>query len=111
MNQTTTPSIAGNVKQLLTSPSRFFSLMPKSGGFGEPIIFVIAMAVAAAALCALGSIPGQGMLTAVKLLIGNSVLWSVYALLGVFLASAGFFFFLESFWPFLFHIFFFRRKG
>ncbi|MBT8148340.1 MAG: YIP1 family protein [Gammaproteobacteria bacterium] len=92
MNETTTPSIAGNAKHLLTSPSRFFSLMPKSGGFGEPILFIIAMAVTAAVLCALGSIPGQGIVAAFKLLVGKSVLWSIYALLGVFVASVVFFF-------------------
>ena len=51
--------------KVLTSPSEFFKQMPKTGGFVEPLVFMIAMGVAAGVL--------QSILSILRLQVGTGM--------------------------------------
>lgn len=53
-------SILENVRKVITNPVDFYRGMPKAGGLGDPIIFVLVMAVASAILLGVFSILGMG---------------------------------------------------
>ena len=50
--------ILNNMKKIITNPVGFFQSMPKSGGFVEPIIFMVSMGVVAGIIQALLGIVG-----------------------------------------------------
>ena len=50
--------ILNNMKKIVTNPVGFFQSMPKSGGFVEPIIFMVSMGVVAGIIQALLGIVG-----------------------------------------------------
>ena len=51
-------TVIAQAKQVITDPGTFYRNMPKSGGFGEPLIFVIVMGALAAAIYGVLSIIG-----------------------------------------------------
>jgi hypothetical protein len=51
-------TVIAQAKQVITDPGTFYRKMPKSGGFGEPIIFVVVMGALAGAVFGVLSIIG-----------------------------------------------------
>lgn len=74
-------------KEVITTPAAYFQRMPKSGGFSEPLIFVVVMALAAGIIAALLSFTGSatGMLAYG---FGAIIFLPVGAIIGVFIGSA-----------------------
>lgn len=89
-----TQGILASAKTVLLSPSRFYSHMPRSGGYAAPALFVVAMAVLAALLSALLEIPADGFFHALKFFVVKSVLWSACSLL--VMAAGGIAYFVIS---------------
>ncbi len=51
-------TVIAQAKQVITDPGTFYRNMPKSGGFGEPLIFVVVMAALAGAVFGVLSVIG-----------------------------------------------------
>jgi len=90
--------ILNTVKEVITNPTGFFKEMPKSGGFGEPLIFMVAMGVVSALVGVVLSIFGLGftgtfnmalvsillvpILTAIFGFVGAAILFIIWKILG-----------------------------
>lgn len=72
--------------RVLTSPSAFFKEMPKTGGFLEPLVFMVAMGVVAgllqAVLSLLGLRLGAGMAVGVASIIVLPILIAIFGFVG-----------------------------
>ncbi|MBE0569158.1 MAG: YIP1 family protein [Deltaproteobacteria bacterium] len=91
-------AIPNTAVKVLTSPAEFFRGMPKTGGVAEPLVFLIAMAVAAGILQAvfgllgfriaagfgmgLGSLVVTPILAAAFSFVGAAVLFVIWKLMG-----------------------------
>jgi len=53
-------SIVEKAKQVITGPEQFFEEMPRTGGFGEPLLFMVAMGVVSALVGVVLSLFGLG---------------------------------------------------
>lgn len=53
-------SIPGHMLSVILKPTKFFPDMPKTGGYVEPLIFMIVMAVLAAVVMAIAGVVGFG---------------------------------------------------
>ncbi len=78
--------VIDNAKSVITSPSRYFQKMPKSGGLVEPMIFIIVMAVITGVLSAVLSFFGSpvGMLA---LGLAAIIYIPIGALIGAFIGA------------------------
>ncbi len=75
-----------DAKSVITNPVSFYRNMSKSGGFSEPIIFVIVMAVIAALLFTIFSLFGGGRMAGAGL--GILVFIPIMMLIGSFISAA-----------------------
>lgn len=91
-------SIVDTAKKVITDPAGFFKEMPKEGGFGEPLIFMVAMAVVSALVGLVLSIFGIGfagtfgmalvsiimvpIFTAIFSFVGAAILFVIWKILG-----------------------------
>ncbi|NNN04716.1 MAG: YIP1 family protein [Elusimicrobia bacterium] len=71
---------------VIRSPKNFYAEMPKSGGFGEPLIFLVAMGVVVglvqAVLGLAGLHPGIGLIAAAVSVIMTPILVAVFGFIG-----------------------------
>ena len=91
-NQPLATAILEDVVAVITNPVDFYRRMPQSGGFGDPVTFVLVIAVVTAMGMAVLSLFGLGTVGgAMAVGFGGIVLLPIKALILSFL-SAGFLF-------------------
>lgn len=75
--------------QVVTRPVEFYKNMPKAGGFADPIIFTVVMAVITGVIGALFSLlglgPAGGMMAAG---LAQIIFMPIFALIGLFIGAA-----------------------
>ncbi|MBT5031497.1 MAG: hypothetical protein HOM55_04275 [Proteobacteria bacterium] len=81
-------TVIAQIKQIITNPVEFYRNMPKTGGYGEPIIFLLVAAVGGgivlAALSIIGLSPaGLGMAG-----LGAIIMFPIGGLIGSFFVAA-----------------------
>ncbi len=79
--------IKNTAVQVIVQPTSFFQGMEKSGGFGPPVLFVIAMGVITALLTVVMSIVGLGMYNFGMAIVGL-ILIPVFMTVVAFIAAA-----------------------
>lgn len=79
--------IIGAVKGVITNPVEFFRTMPKTGGFGDPLVFAVVIGVVVGIIQAvIGFVTIQGALRYASL--GAIVMGPIGALIGSFIGAA-----------------------
>ncbi len=74
--------------QVITKPADFYRGMPRSGGYPEPLIFVVVMAVVTGLLLTAYALFGGGRLGGMSLGLASVILMPVMAAIGSFIAAA-----------------------
>lgn len=74
--------------KVITQPAEFYRGMPKSGGYAEPIVFLVVMAAASGLLFTVMSFFGIGMVGAMAVGIGSIIFIPIFALIGGFIGAA-----------------------
>ena len=78
--------VIAQIKQIITDPVAFYKNMPKTGGYGEPIIFLLVAAVAGgivyAGLSIIGLTPGPNFAG-----LGAIIAFPIGGLIGSFIAA------------------------
>ena len=82
------PDILEKARTVLTAPEDFYRQMPKSGGFLDPILFLIVMAVVGAIILVLCGFMGLGPMGALGVGIGSLLFMPVMAVIGSFIGGA-----------------------
>jgi hypothetical protein len=81
------PDILEKARTVLTAPGAFYRQMPKSGGFLEPMLFMIVMAIVGVIIfIALGFL-GLGTLSALGVGIGSMIFMPIMAVVGSFIGA------------------------
>lgn len=78
--------IIDQARQVLTRPADFYAGMPRSGGFGQPVIFILVMAVATGIIAAFWSLFGSGV-GMLATGVGAIIIYPIFALIGAFIAA------------------------
>lgn len=80
--------VIAQIKQIITDPVGFYKNMPKTGGYGEPIIFILVSAFAGgvvyAGLSIIGLAPGPGF----GMGIGAIIAFPIGGVIGSFILAA-----------------------
>jgi len=74
--------------KVIKNPVGFYREMPKTGGFVDPLIFLIVMAVVAGLMVATLSLFGAGMAGAMAAGMGAVFMFPVFALISSFISAA-----------------------
>ncbi|MGE0472826.1 MAG: YIP1 family protein [Nitrospirales bacterium] len=82
------PDILEKARTVLTAPADFYRQMPKSGGFLDPILFLIVMAVVGAIILVACGFLGLGPMGALGVGIGSMIFMPVMAIIGSFIGGA-----------------------
>ncbi len=82
------PDILEKARTVLTAPENFYRQMPKSGGFLDPILFLIVMAVVGAIILVFCGFVGLGPMGALGVGIGSMLFMPVMAIIGSFIGGA-----------------------
>lgn len=87
-NQPLVTAIIEDVVTIITNPIGFYRRMPKSGGYGDPITFMLVIAVVTAVLMAVSSLFGFGTVgDAMAVGFGGIIFLPIMALLFSFIAA------------------------
>jgi len=81
------PDILGKARTVLTAPGEFYRQMPKSGGFLEPMLFLIVMAIVGAIIFVTLGLLGLGTFSAIGVGIGTMLFMPVMAVIGSFIGG------------------------
>jgi len=81
-------SIPANMIQVITNPAGFYRGMPKSGGYVDPIVFLVAMAVLTALVLALLGLIGFGPVGMLAMGFFGIILLPIFAVIGSFIGAA-----------------------
>jgi hypothetical protein len=79
--------ILEKARTLLTAPGAFYRQMPKSGGFLEPVLFMIVMALVAIIIFIALGLLGLGALSAFDVGIGSMIVMPIMAVVGSFIGA------------------------
>jgi hypothetical protein len=82
------PDILEKARTVLTAPGEFYRQMPKSGGFLEPMLFLLVMAVVGAIIIIALGFLGLGTLSALGVGIGIMIFMPIMAVIGSFIGGA-----------------------
>ena len=82
------PDILEKARTVLTAPADFYRQMPKSGGFLDPILFLIVMAVVGAIILVFCGFVGLGPMGALGVGIGSMLFMPIMAIIGSFIGGA-----------------------
>jgi hypothetical protein len=74
--------------RMLKDPAGFYRDMEKTGGFLDPLIYVVVMAAGTGLIIAVLSLLGAGMTGAIAIGLGAVVVFPVFAVIGSFIAAA-----------------------
>ncbi len=82
-------TVIETAKQVITDPVGFYRGMPRTGGFVEPVIFVLVMAVIAGLLLAVLSLIGLGAVgPSMATGFAAVIIYPIMAVIGTFIAGA-----------------------
>jgi len=81
------PDILEKARTVLTAPEDFYRQMPKSGGFLDPLLFMIVMAVIGAIFLVGFGFMGLGSLGALGVGIGSLIFMPIMAVIGSFIGG------------------------
>jgi len=81
------PDILEKARTVLTAPGEFYRQMPKSGGFLEPMLFLIVMAIVGAIIFVTLGFLGLGSFSAMGVGIGAMLFMPVMAVIGSFIGG------------------------
>jgi hypothetical protein len=84
-------NILEKARTVLTTPVDFYRQMPKSGGFVEPIIFMVVMAAVGAIILITFGFLGLGALSALGVGIASLIFMPIMAVIGSFIGAGGMF--------------------
>lgn len=82
------PDILEKARTVLTAPGDFYRQMPKSGGFLDPMLFLIVMAVVGAVMMVAFGFLGLGPMGALGVGIGSMIFMPIMAVIGSFIGGA-----------------------
>jgi len=82
------PDILEKARTVLTAPADFYRQMPKSGGFLEPMLFLVVMAVIGAIIFVVCGLLGLGAFSALGIGVGSMIFMPVMAVIGSFIGGA-----------------------
>ena len=82
------PDILEKARTVLTAPGDFYRHMPKSGGFLEPVLFMIVMAAVGAIILIGFGFLGLGAMSALGVGIGSMIFMPIMAVVGSFIGGA-----------------------
>ena len=79
--------IIAQAREVITRPVNYFQSMQKTGGFGDPVVFVAVMGAVAGVIAAVFALFGSdgGLLAAV---VGALIFGPLMAVLGAFIGAA-----------------------
>ena len=80
--------ILADFRRILTDPTGFYRQMPHSGGFADPLIFILIMAFAAGLLMAIVSLFGVGFIGALTAGFAAIITLPIAALISSFIGAA-----------------------
>lgn len=75
-------------KSVITNPAGFFRGMPKSGGFGDPLVFLIVMGVITGLIQAVLGLVHLGVRVSVGMAIASLIVTPIAVLIGGFIGAA-----------------------
>jgi hypothetical protein len=75
-------------KAVITSPAEFFRAMPRGGGFGDPLVFMVVMGVIAGLVQAVLGLVHLGVRVSIGMAIASVVVTPIGALIGGFIGAA-----------------------
>lgn len=81
------PDILEKARTVLTAPGEFYRQMPKSGGFLEPMLFLIVMAIVGAIIIIAFGFLGLGAFSAMGVGIGAMLFMPIMAVIGSFIGG------------------------
>ncbi|MBL4851344.1 MAG: YIP1 family protein [Gammaproteobacteria bacterium] len=81
-------NVLQDVIKVITNPVGFYRNMPKTGGFADPVIFVLVMAVTMGFLIAVFSLFGAGVIGAMAAGFSALIFMPIFALVGSFIGAA-----------------------
>lgn len=87
-NQAKLNTIIEDALKVIINPAEFYQKMPKSGGYADPVIFVLLMAVIMGLLFSVFSLFGAGVVGAMAAGFGAIFIMPVFAILGSFIGAA-----------------------
>jgi hypothetical protein len=80
-------TIIDDAGRMLKDPAGFYREMKKTGGFLDPLIYVVVMAAGTGLIIAVLSLLGVGMTGAIAIGLGAVVVFPVFAVIGSFIAA------------------------
>ena len=81
-------SVVETAKQILTQPKQFYQQMPNSGGYTNPLIFVVVMGLATGVLGAVFSLFTQSHWGSMSFGLISIIVMPIVAVIGCFISSA-----------------------
>jgi len=73
-------------KEVITSPGEFYARMPRTGGFLQPLIFMVVLGVVSglilSVLSLIGLAPGEGLITGLAALIFVPIIVGIFGFVG-----------------------------
>ena len=87
-NKTNLSTIIEDATRVITKPAEFYRSMSKTGGFADPLVFLVVMAAVAGLIVAILSILGVGMPGGMAVGIGAVIMMPIFAVIGSFIAAA-----------------------
>jgi len=81
-------TIIDDAGRMLKDPAGFYRALEKTGGFVDPLIYVVVMAAGTGLIFAVLSLLGAGMTGAIAIGLGAVVIFPIVAVIGSFIAAA-----------------------
>jgi hypothetical protein len=75
------------VQRVITDPAGFYREMPKSGGYVDPIIFIVSMGVVAGIIQAILGIVGLGVVASFFIAVASIIIVPIFAVIGGFIGA------------------------
>lgn len=81
-------TILETVRKVIMAPADFYRAMPKGGGFGDPLVFVVVLGVVSGVVQAVLSLVHLGAAGSVMMALGLIILSPVWIVVGSFIGAA-----------------------
>lgn len=81
-------SVVEDAKNVITNPAEFYRSMAKTGGFVDPVIFLVVMAFITGIIVSILSMVGLGMVGGMAVGVGAVIMMPIFALIGSFIGGA-----------------------
>lgn len=80
--------VLADARRVLTAPTRFYREMPTTGGYAEPVIFVVVVALATGIIGAILALLGGSQIGAMRMGLGSIIALPILAVIGSFISAA-----------------------